>query len=172
MGVPEVRAAIVDRLMEPAIPGLTRVYRGLPVRFDDWPIGVDTGWGAGGYIHIGDIAESRIAFGGEHGGLKRVTYQSALVVSMRWLYADHGPNNQTDGWVDPLDELIADITTRIRSDRTLACGPDGPVWQAGEGENDIHTVIDDPREDEGQVVVWFAVEFEVVEMDQQTEANP
>jgi hypothetical protein len=170
MPATEIRSAIQAWLAPPAIPGLTVVYRAMPVRMlaEDWPIGVDTGWGAGAYLHLSDISEQRIAYGGAPpGGLKRVTYAAALVVFYRWQYTGNDPTNTTDGWASPFDQLIGDITTRLRADRTLGCGPAGPVWQAGEGVDggdDIHTQMDLPTEDEGQIVQWAAVQFTVVEM--------
>lgn len=166
MGSQGVRAAIAAHLAPPAIPGLSTVYRGLPVTIvdTDWAIGIDTGWGAGSYLHINDRAESRVAMGGEHGGIKRVDYQCALVVFFRWRYTDHGPDNATDGWTDAFDGLIDDLVTRIRADRTFGCGTSGPIWQVGEGEQDVRVQVDAPHEDSGQVVVWAALEFEVTEM--------
>ena len=172
MGSQTVRDAIQAFLAPPNIPGLATVYRGLPVSLkgEDWPIGQDTGWGAGSYIQLNDMRETRVALGGEHGGMKKRVYECALVVFFRWQYTDHGPYNQTDGWTTALDGLTDAILERMRGDRTFGCDDLGPVWQGGEGDgdgsDDLRFVADGAQvdEDSGQVVVWAAVEFTVVEM--------
>jgi len=166
-----VRKVIAAYMAPPSVPGLATVFRGLPVTIQpqDWPVGPDTGWGAGAYVHINDIREKRISVGGPTGGIKKVVYDCALVIFFRWQFSDHGPYNTTDGWTEAFDGLIDAITERIRGDRTMGCGSEGPVWQVGEGDgegdgDDIRTQVDAPHEDSGQVIVWAALEFTVVEM--------
>lgn len=173
MGAAEVRKVLAAYFAPPAIPGLATVYRGFPVTLQgsDWPIGSDTAWGAGSYLSVRESREKRISVGGAHGGIKKLTFECALVVFFRWQFTDHGPYNQTDGWVDPFDNLMDALKVRLRADRTLGCGSEGPVWQAGEGDgegesDDVRVLVDDAQvdEDSGQVVVWAALEFTVVEM--------
>ena len=168
MGVQDVRRVIVAYLSTPPLPGLVTVFRGEPVIMDgeDWAPALSTGWGAGSYVHIGEQAERRIAFGGAPpGGVKEITYACALVVVYRWIIpGDGNPTGEADGWTEPFDGLLDSIKTRMRADRTFGNGASGPVWQAGEGDADMRVQMDLPRIDDGQVLVWAALEFEVVEM--------
>lgn len=178
MGSTSIRAALHAYLKEPAIPGLTVVYRGMPVRTDnaDWPVGED-GAGAYAFLHIADRAERRIALGGgpgplggaPAGGIKKVVYDVLLVVQYRWQYQEYGAENQTDGWVEPWDAICDGIVERLRADRTAGAVDGAPVWQVGEGDgdgadDDIRIQTDAPVEDSGQVVLWAQAEFKVVEM--------
>jgi len=167
VGAQDVRTAVVGYLGQPPIPGLLSVYRGQPViiEADSWAPDESSGWGATAYIHLSDQRETRISMGGPPpGGIKRRDYAAAIVVVFRWIFPGDDDTSEADGWTAPFDGLIDDICTRMRADRTFGCGPSGPVWQGAEGMDDLRVLTDLPSLDDGQLVVWAALEFEITEM--------
>ena len=165
MGQLETRRAVREFLAVPPIPGLRNVYRGIPtyVAGEDWSPQVDTGWAAVAAVHVMEKRETRIALGGAHGGQKQVDYLVDLVIAFRWIPPGDGltEDGVTDGWTDAFDQLLNDIETRIRSDRTFG----GSLYQAGEGTDDIATRVDFPTvDDNGTVLIWAALEFHVTEI--------
>ena len=163
-----VRRQIADWFAAPAVPGLNKAFRAAPtlIAGDDWATVQEGNWGAAAYVHLSEQHETRLTLGGAHGGLKEITYSAALVVLFRWVIPDGDADvdGEVDGWADAYDYLIDNVMARIRQDRTFGSGTGGPIWQAGEGHQDLKLQTDLPKVDDGQVVVWSAVEFEVVEM--------
>jgi hypothetical protein len=165
-----VRAEVASWFAPPAVQGLSTVFRAAPTFIDgeDWAPIQEGFWGATAYVHIHEHSEQRIALGGPTGGIKQVTYQMALVLMFRWVVPDGAGaasfDGRADGWADAFDSLVDNVSARIRQDRTFNVQPGGSIWQVGEGRGDLKITTDLPKIDDGQVVVWTAFDFEVIEM--------
>lgn len=167
MTAANVRAQIANWFQPPAVEGLQTCYPAMPywAGGDKWELAVNDGWGAVAYVHLREESESRIGLGGATGGIKEVTYQVGLVLLFKWLIPTQLPAGQDESsYVLALDTLIDSVKARIRSDRTFGSGPNGIIWQAGTGENDLKVARDLPRRQSGAVLSWQVIEFEVVEM--------
>lgn len=173
------RAAVVTFFKNANITGLEQVYRDMPWFIDGskWGMALNNGWGAICYVHIDQTQESRITFLGADllgapTGQKQIDMTVSLIVAYQFLIPTKGTDDVVeDMWVSPLDELLDAMRALLRSDPTLGTGAesamaDAPVFQAGQGENDIRQTRDLPRLDllNGRVVSWNRIEFDLTQI--------
>lgn len=164
MGRATVRAAMQTFLS--GIQGITTLYKDAPWEMtgDNWQTASIPGTPA--FLHIDHSSESRIAMGGEHGGLKEVDYTVSLVLLYQYLIpSDLGGANK-DVWTDNLDALLDNVVNKIRSDRAFGVVGGTPIFEAGNQDSGIQISQDLPHWDEGggKVRNWVRVEFKVTEI--------
>lgn len=168
MSAADVRAAAFNFFAPPNVGYLNTLYKAEPffAPGKDWQLDQGVGFGAMGYLHITDQAETRIGFDGEDGGIKAIVYNVALVTQYRYIFANNNPDQGPDAWVDGLDALLENIKERGRSDRTWGTGDTGVIWQAGEGDlgnsEDFRITQDLPKRSSTGVMSWQVVEFTVI----------
>lgn len=166
MGHQEVRRALAAYMGTPPLPGVVTTYRAVPTRIEgeSWAPYTDTGWGAALAIHLGQKRERRVSMPSGD-GIKEVTYQATILIAFRWLIPDDEDGTvEPDGWADAWDGLLDLVEARVRDDPTFGTGPGGTIFQAGEGEGDVSVDAGLPAIDNEQVLMWGAVDVEVVEM--------
>jgi hypothetical protein len=118
--------------------------------------------GAVMYMHM-EQSERRASFGGAPAGagMKRRHHDVTLM-----LYVV-GTDPQAQTTDAAADELVDAIVDRVQGDRQLGCGSNGPVWQAGEGDEgspDLLVQVWLPRPlSQGATVVFALVRFTVIE---------
>ncbi|GGH93754.1 hypothetical protein ACFFGR_09185 [Arthrobacter liuii] len=161
MGRATVRAALQTFLT--GTPGITTLYKDAPWEMtgDNWQ--TNSLPGTPGFLHLDHSSESRIALGGEHGGLKQIDYTASLVLLYQYVIPSTVASK--DVWVDGLDSLLDAVVTRIRSNR--AANTDGTiVFEAGNQDQGIQISQDLPHWDHGggKVRNWVRVEFKVTEI--------
>jgi len=151
------RDAVATWIAPPNVAGLNTVFTSWPKLIEgadftaDQPPGTASGTVA--VVHIVHEDEQRIAFGGEHGGWKRVTYTITVQLFHRSLEPDAADAQ------DHLDAVVDALKERIRADRTLG-SPD--VWQAAEesftGDYGVPDLSNDAIE------TWASISFALTEM--------
>lgn len=161
MGRASVRAAMVSYLT--GINGITTLYPDAPWEMlgDNWQNPATGLPGTPAFLHINNSSETRVTIPAVLGGQKAVTYDVSLVLLYQyWIPAD--PADKTS-WVTGLDALIDNVVDRIRADPAFGCGPAGPIWEAGEDDNDITVSSDLPHTQPGMVMAWNRIDFRVHE---------
>jgi hypothetical protein len=174
MGDTEVRAAVVDFFKAPAIPGIQGIYKDEPWFLDGgkWSLKDNGGWGAVGFVHLDTSNSHRIAVGGADAngtptGQVMEMYTVSLVLQYKYLIPKQlADGMQEDAWVGPLDQIIDDVKTRIRSDPTFGTGPGGVIYQAGQGDGSGGPLIRQSRDlpvtnqQRTQILSWNRIEFD------------
>ncbi len=160
-----VRAALRAFFQTPVIPGLTKIYLDQPtiIQGANWNVQTELGWGAVGFIHLDTSRESRVTLGAAIGGSKQVNHTVGLVIQFQHLIPSaFATGQEEDFWVGPFDSIIDGIKARIRSDPTA--GNPSAIFQFGQDNGDIRVTRDLPQDDEGRVIVFAVVEFDVTEI--------
>jgi hypothetical protein len=168
MGYATVRQSVADWIAPPNVPGITKVYQAQPpfISGEDYglftvptySLGEQTA-GCFAFVHVNDSVERRIAVGGATDGRKEITYQVGIVLPFIAL------KPTDDSYIGAWDAIADNLKARIRANRTL--GQDGlTIFQAGEGEADLHIASDLPRIDRGtgNVHIWSVMELDVIEI--------
>lgn len=160
-----VRAALRDFFQTPPLLGLQKVFLDEPwiIQGANWDVQSQSGWGAVAFIHLDTSHESRITLGAAIGGSKQVDHTVGLVIQYQYLIPAALPDGtDEDAWVGPLDQIIDGVRTRIHSNPNA--GNPAVVFQFGQDNNDIRVTRDLPKIDNGKIVVFTLVEFDVTEI--------
>lgn len=168
-----MRTQIAQYLGGQLSPGQQYMYTGSPVTFlstlysswvrvpwdEDFLPGIGAVSGSIVVIHLPRSLEKRAALGGEHSGKKRVDYTCALEIYFL------SRQERSENAMADFDTLIDSLIDRIRADRTFGSGglTDGQIWQAGEGQQGIEIVHDEPSVKEGRFRLHGLVRLEVTE---------
>lgn len=173
MSAGTVRHAIQSYLTGLGIDGIGKVYRDQPwdpIADDGWVFASGTTFGAMVVVHIEQQQESRITMpaafpGRSFVGQKGVDYSVGLIVLYQYLIPNDLPSGtDTDVWVDGLDQILDDLRLGIQADPTLGCGSAGPIFQAGQGANDLSITRDLPRRLPDKVLSWQLINLTVTEI--------
>lgn len=160
MGAKAVRAALRDYIAP--TPGISQMFKDEPwlVTAEAWE--TEAGLpGTVAYVHIDEEQESRLTITGSPVAGKRVDYVVSIVILYQYtIPSDPGSK---DEWVDGLDDLLDALKGRLRSDPTMGTGG-AVIWQAGQGEDDLHILRDLPKLNHGKVLSWNALRLQVTEM--------
>lgn len=144
MGRRTVRTAVAS-YMGSGVAGLNQVTRAKPRNVKPGSYGISTTrrFGAIGWLYIEGEHEHRMS-SPVVAGKKQVTYMVGLRVDFRSELSD------TETGIDAYDDIIEAIKAKLRADPTLGTGPNGVVFQAGEGDlagaPDIEVIADEPQE--------------------------
>lgn len=153
MGRADMRDAITARIADSDIAGLGTAYSAFPKVIpataftEGQPAG--QGWGVVTVTHLSAAREARAAIGGEHSGKKRIDYDLAIQVFLRWSRNDGDGTGATEA----IDGFLDDLKDWIRSDRRAGTSDD-VVWQWGE---DLSDELGEPAVVKGVVEVWGLV---------------
>ena len=114
-------------------------------------------FGAVAYVHIPTDNEKRIAFGGPISGKKRIDYQVEIHVLFMSTASPTVGQDQTGVAMDTFEDLIDNLKTRIRADRTA----NGAVWEWGET---LTSVKGEPAQlGGGGIQIWGAISTQATE---------
>jgi len=157
----DVRSAIVDYMTAANIAGIEKWYRDEPwiIQGDTWNL--DAGYGALAYVHIDDVQDTRLTLPAEDGN-KRVEYSVSLLVIYRYVIPTDTQSGDEDAWVDPLDQIVADVKAAIRTDPNA--GAPSVIWQWGQSPNGIRHQRDLPVKIRGQLQSWNRIVVDVTEI--------
>lgn len=173
MSAGTIRRAIQAYLTGLNVTGVAKVYREQPwdpITDDGWPLAAGTTYGSVVIVHIEQQDETRAtlpaAYPGRTAvGQKSVDYSIALIVLYQFLIPDDLASGvDTDVWVDGLDQILDDLRAGIEADPTLGCGSAGPVFEAGQGPNDLSIARDLPRRLPDKVLSWQLIRLTVTEI--------
>jgi hypothetical protein len=167
MSMGSIRAAIKNYLAAQAIPGLNRVYQGMPAYIDPavWNLSAQGGYGAIAYVHLTESSETRIATP-YITGQKMVPYLVGIVVEFRYaIPVQDAVALNGDEWTTGLDGILEGLKAAVRADPRLGTGDLGDVFQAGQDQKDLLLRSQLPTRDEenGEIWVWSVLEAQVSE---------
>jgi hypothetical protein len=147
VGRKAIRTAVAAYFAPPAVAGLAQMTRAKPrnVKSGAFGISATQRYGAIGWVYLEGEHEYRMS-APSGAGQKMVTYGVGLRVDFRSELSD------TATAIDAYDDIIEAIKAHLRADPTLGTGPNGVVFQAGEGDlasaPDIEVISDLPQESE------------------------
>lgn len=173
MGVATVRTALQAYIAGGSIPGLHKVFRAPPRWVDGqaWQLNSALGSGAVAALHMAEDTESRITVpapnvllpGLSPVGQKIVSYKVGLMIFYQFLTPSGTLTAiDEDAWAAPLDVIIDGVKDLLRADPNA--GNPAVIWQCAQGPNGIRVQRDIPTQDEGKVLAWNVVEFDVDEV--------
>lgn len=146
------------------VDGISYVYQEMPWQLtgDAWMNNAEPGTVA--IVHIDGMSESRVALPVQY-GRKSVTYDVRFLMLYQYRIPSDLGGASMDVWSVGQKALVDAVITKIRSDPSFGNGENGPVWQAGEENNGIHTVFDMPVNiGPGTVACWTSIQFIVTEI--------
>ena len=159
-----VRKAVRDYLRTANITGLQSVYLDVPWFIDGarWDVYDTNGWAAVAAVHLNSSMESRITMPWKDGS-KQVNHTVAIILQYQYLIpSQFGYDESEDAWVTGLDSIIDGVKNAIRADYTL--GAPDIIFQGGQNNGDIRIIRDVPVVDNGRVIAWNVLEFDVTEI--------
>lgn len=165
-----IRTAVATFLAGASIPGLQKVFSGLPVFFagEQLKLSADNGAGAFAFVDVGESTEQRWSFpamypGQSGSGNKGVHYEAIIVVEYQYLIPQQtSAPVSPDAWSNAEDAIIQGIKDRIHSDPQL--GAPTVIFQAAQGRNGLSVSPDYPVFEAGKVLSTREITFQITEV--------
>jgi hypothetical protein len=165
-----IRTAVTAFLAGASIPGLQKVYSGLPIFSpgEQLKLGADGGAGAIAYVELGESTEQRWSlpalYPGQSGsGDKGVHYDAMVLIMYQYLIPQQvSAPVSPDAWSNAEDAIIQGIKDRIHSDPQL--GAPTVIFTAAQGRDGLRVSPDEPQFEPGKVISTRAIEFRITEV--------
>ncbi len=156
-----VRHAAAEFLNAPQIPGVGKVFPSPPKiarssdAYENLPPGTPSGSVL--FVEILQSAETRIALGGAHNGVKAIQH------TLRFHLLFQSRTGRAEAAMDDHDDQLDAILERLRADRTL--GTNGAILQFGQDATGISYATGMPKASgTGSTIIWSLIDGNAMEV--------